>query len=42
MDEYSEVVRYMLAQDVKLEQEIVSLDLMKRSAGFSFIPFHRK
>ena len=32
MDTYAEVVHYMLEQDVKLEQEIVSLDLMKRSA----------
>lgn len=29
MDIYAEVVSYMLAQDVKLEQEIVSLTLMK-------------
>ena len=31
MDIYAEVVHYMLAQGVKLEQEIVSLDLMKRN-----------
>lgn len=31
MDTYIEVVRYMLEQDVKLEQEIVSLDLMKKA-----------
>lgn len=29
---YAEVVHYMLVQNVKLEQEIVSLDLMKRSS----------
>ena len=32
MDTYAEVVQYMLEQNVKLEQEIVSLDLMKRGA----------
>ena len=30
MDTYAETVNYMLTKDVKLEQEIVSLDLMKR------------
>lgn len=30
MDTYAEVINYMLAQDVKLEQEIVSLTLMNR------------
>ena len=32
MDTYAEVIHYMLAQGVKLEQEIVSLDLMKKKA----------
>lgn len=30
MDAYAKVINYMLAQDVKLEQEIVSLTLMER------------
>lgn len=33
MDAYAEVVHYMLVQNVKLEQEIVSLDLMEKSVG---------